>query len=157
MAAEKISETKDKPEPVPAPAPSRGAYYRQRPWHFSVLGILIVVLVLLLVGSVFHNRHESTVFGNPGGRTFNVMGGGQGHRFRGGAGGLNSQNRISGVVTAVNGSSFTLAGQGSSTQVQTDSSTQYQGGNQVKVNDSVIAFGTTSNGTFTATEVAINP
>ena len=68
-----------------------------------------------------------------------------------------SQDRVSGTVTAVNGSTFTVAGNGSSYQVQTNSSTQYQNGNSVKVNDTVIALGTTNNGVLTATQVAINP
>ena len=70
---------------------------------------------------------------------------------------LSSTDRITGVVTAVNGSSFTVAGHGATNTVSTDSSTQYQGGDSVKVNDSVMAFGSTSNNTFTATQVAINP
>jgi hypothetical protein len=119
---------------------------------------LIVVIVLLLAGLVGGHWHERQGFGGvsgPGGRS--MM-----HRERGflNRGSLNSnsnQNQLSGTVTAVDGSTFTIAGNGASNQVQTSGTTQYQGGNQVKVNDTVIVLGTTSNGTFQATEVVINP
>lgn len=68
-----------------------------------------------------------------------------------------SQNHLFGVVTSVNGSSFTLAGNGSTNDVETNSSTQYQNGSQVKVNDSVVVLGTTNNGKFTASRIFINP
>lgn len=75
-----------------------------------------------------------------------------------GQGGISSnQARLSGVVTAVNGSSFTLAGGGVTNSVTTNSSTQWDGADSVKVNDSALVFGTTSNGTFTATQVVVNP
>jgi len=66
-------------------------------------------------------------------------------------------SRLSGVVTAVNGTTFTVGGNGATNSVQTTSSTQFTGGDKVAVNDSVIVSGTTNNGTFTATQVAINP
>ena len=68
-----------------------------------------------------------------------------------------NQSHLHGVVTAVNGSSFTVAGSGSTNEVQTNSSTQYQNGSQVKVNDSVVVVGTISDGKFTASKVLINP
>ena len=82
-----------------------------------------------------------------------------GDRLDGGFGSRIGTNhdRASGTVTAVSGSSFTLAGHGSSYSVQTDSTTNYEGSNSVKVNDTVIAFGTTNNGVLTATQVVINP
>lgn len=69
----------------------------------------------------------------------------------------NGQTRKLGVVTAVNGSNFTLAANGETTQVATSSSTQYRGGSQVKADDTVIAAGTISNGTLDASRVNINP
>ncbi len=62
-----------------------------------------------------------------------------------------------GVVTAVNGSNFTLASHGATTKVVTNGSTQYQNGNQVKQNDSVVVTGTLSGSTLTATHITINP
>jgi len=66
-----------------------------------------------------------------------------------------NQVQISGVVTAVNGQSFTVAGNGSTNTVQTNSDTQYVNGSKVSVNDSVMVVGTTNGGTFTAAQVAI--
>ena len=67
-----------------------------------------------------------------------------------------SKIRIEGVVTAVNGSSITVAGHGATNTVTTNSSTQYVGGSQPKVNDTVVALGSISNDTFTATQISIN-
>jgi hypothetical protein len=69
----------------------------------------------------------------------------------------NAQNRVRGTVTNVSGDTFTVAGYGATTQIKTTTSTQYQGGNQVKVNDTVVILGSTTNGTLTATQVSINP
>jgi hypothetical protein len=62
-----------------------------------------------------------------------------------------------GVVTAVSGANFTIAGSGASTNVVTSGSTSYQNGNAVKQNDSVIIEGSKSGDTITATKVIINP
>lgn len=64
--------------------------------------------------------------------------------------------RIRGVVTAVSGDTFTVAGNGATNSVKTDSSTEYIGGDSVKVNDTVLVLGTTSESTFTASKVYIN-
>ncbi len=66
-------------------------------------------------------------------------------------------NRITGVVTAVNGQSFSLAGGGATATIQTNGSTQYSGGSSVAVNDTVVVTGTNNNGTWSATRVVINP
>jgi hypothetical protein len=85
-----------------------------------------------------------------GGRGFG--GGGQGMMPRG-----DNENRLAGVVTAINGSSFTIAGGGSTNTVQANDSTQYTGADKVATNDSVVVVGTINNGTFTASQVVINP
>ena len=69
----------------------------------------------------------------------------------------NGQTRQSGVATVVSGNSFTLAGNGATTKVTTSSSTQYQGGDQVKANDTVIVWGNLSSDTLSATQIVINP
>jgi hypothetical protein len=68
-----------------------------------------------------------------------------------------NENRLSGVVTSVDGSNFTLAGGGATNTIQTDNNTKYSGGDKVATNDSVTAIGTTNNGTFTASQIIINP
>ena len=71
---------------------------------------------------------------------------------------VDGQTRLSGVVTSVSGSGFTVAGHGVTTNVTTNSSTQYRNGSsQVKQNDSVLVLGTDSNGTITASQIIINP
>ena len=70
---------------------------------------------------------------------------------------LNSSDRVLGVVTNVGSNQFTVAGNGSTKDVLTNSSTQYSGGGSVKTNDTVIVFGTTTNNQFTADRVVINP
>jgi hypothetical protein len=64
---------------------------------------------------------------------------------------------MQGVVTAVNGSTITVAGNGATNTVTTNSSTQYTGGSKAAVNDTIVAVGTTNNNVFTATRIIINP
>ncbi len=68
-----------------------------------------------------------------------------------------NQLQIEGVVSNVNGSTLTVAGNGATNSVVTNGSTQYTGSSQPKVNDTVVATGSLSNGTFTATQITINP
>ncbi|MDB5161473.1 MAG: hypothetical protein JWO96_853 [Candidatus Saccharibacteria bacterium] len=116
---------------------------------------LLVVIVILLAGMFASHRERQGVNGLPG-RGQGLMTRHE-RRFLGQGLPGSNQNQLSGTVTAVNGSTFTIAGNGASNQVQTSSSTQYQGGNQVKINDTVVVFGTTSSGTFQASQVVINP
>jgi len=132
--------------------------YHRNGLLIAVVGALVLLLVFVLGIGIGNWRHERVVSYGPGFNMVGVPGRHMGGGYFGADGGvLNGSNRASGTVTAVNGSSFTLAGYGSTTNVQTNSSTQYEGGNSVKVNDTVTAFGTTSNGTLTATLVVINP
>jgi hypothetical protein len=130
-------------------------------WFWPTAGIIVVLI--LIFG--FLARLRWAWHGGPGyrlSRTGDLGARPFGHaridHFGGmGDGQLDSQNRLQGVVTAVNGSIITVAGHGSTNIIQTNGSTSYQNGNQIKINDSVIAFGATSSGTFTATRVVINP
>jgi hypothetical protein len=141
----------DKNDKTPAPSRMHGGW-------LLVLGGIVVLLVVFAIG-MSAGRFNNGRFGmhGKGGRSggFMMMQGRSGAGTSGRVG--NSQDRITGTVTAVNGSNFTVAGHGSSYQVQTNSSTQYQNGSTVKVNDTIVAFGTTNSGTLTATLVAINP
>ncbi|HKX73425.1 MAG TPA: hypothetical protein VJM32_05395 [Candidatus Saccharimonadales bacterium] len=65
-------------------------------------------------------------------------------------------SHLSGVVTQVNGDTFTIAGNGTTKTIKTNGSTTYNvTTNKVKVNDSVIVKGSKSGDTFTATGVSI--
>jgi hypothetical protein len=127
-------------------------------WLYGVAGLL-VLLVVFMAGAGIANHHRMMERGIVTSGGFGKELGGRRHGLMaiGGNNLADGQNRTTGVVTAVNGSSFTLAGHGSTTNVTTNSSTQYQGGNTVKQNDTVAVFGTTSNNTLTATQVIINP
>jgi len=64
--------------------------------------------------------------------------------------------RLSGVVTAVDGSMITVAGNGTTNKVIVNDSTTYTGSTKpAAVNDTIIAVGTTSGDTFTATRVVL--
>ena len=121
---------------------------------------LLIIIILLLVGMIAHGRADrlGRIDGKAFGGGFSTMRGPERGFIRtGGKIGGSNQAQLRGVVTAINGSTFTIAGDGATNDVTTNSSTQYQGGSQPKVNDSVLVSGTTNNGTFTATEVVINP
>lgn len=137
-------------------------YKLHKGWLWGLAALLAVILVFMFgVAAGQVHRDDGPVSIEKGA----MLGGGQQFGVRrtyggfgtGSGGTLNSQTVIHGVVTSVSGSNFTIAGNGATTSVTTDSSTQYQNGNQVKQNDSVIVSGTSSSGTITATHVAINP
>lgn len=132
-------------------------------WHSSNTPLLItiaVLLALILLGGAFAAGRRSSNYWNAGPMTMRDV------RMHVGAPDfglhrtgsfLNTSDRIVGVVTAVNGSHFTVASNGSTKDVQTNSSTSYSGGSKVAVNDTVAVFGANSNGQFTADAIVINP
>jgi hypothetical protein len=132
------------------------AWHKRSSW--LVPGLLIVIILLLIAGmSSGWNRHDRpAMVGLRTGGAF--IGHGEGGRFstRGPIEGSN-QSRLMGVVTSLNGTNFTIAGGGSTNDITTNSSTQYENASSVKVNDSVLILGTTTSGTFTASQVIINP
>lgn len=126
-----------------------------------ILGIFLVLVIIGFIASMAGFAHYVRNHRNSGIVTPNGYGGfmerGFGrHRMMGGAIYNSNQVAISGVVTNVNGSSFTLSGNGTTNSVQTNSSTQYSGASKVSVNDSVTVLGNTNNSTFTASQVYIN-
>ena len=148
MPAENKSE--DKNDKTQAPNRMRSG------WGLA-LAIIVILLVAIAIG-MSAGRFNDDRFGMHGGGRgggFTMMHGSGGVGMGGRIG--NGQDRVTGTVTALNGQNFTVAGHGSSYQVQTNSSTQYQNGNTVKLNDTIVAFGTTNSGTLTATLVTINP
>jgi hypothetical protein len=126
----------------------------ERMWHKpGMVLVLVVVIVVIFVAGLFighgggrygMNRVVSYRFGGPGGGMMSAQFGA-------------NQDHIQGVVTNVNGSSLTIAGDGTTNTVQTTSSTQYIGGNSAAVNDTVSVVGSISNSAFTATRIIINP
>ena len=132
-------------------------------WSISNTPLLIVIAVmaaLILLGGGFAIGNRSSSMNGPGpifgqAGLFARKSGGMGAHRHGFLN--NSSTRVSGVVTAVNGTHFTVASQGSTKDVETNSSTQYVDGSSVAVNDSVVASGTTTGSQFTADRVVINP
>lgn len=139
-------------------------YKNQHKLLFSLIGVLLVLLILLVgirIGG--HNNdgfYTNTKIGRGPGmmsRGFTTYGDGERGFMNGGTTLMNGRTRTDGVVTAVNGDGFAIAGHGATSNITTNSSTQYQNGNTVKVNDSVLVFGTNNSGTITATQIVINP
>ncbi len=64
---------------------------------------------------------------------------------------------LQGVITAKNGNTITVVGNGTTNNVTINSSTQYVGGTTIAVNDTVIITGQYNNNTFTAQTIEINP
>lgn len=136
--------------------PSVGQWTRG---HKSVLTIvgLTVVFLLLLCGAFAAGKHAGGRLERPGrfgvGQTTRGVYGQRGSMTNGGGfgrgagfnnAGTDSANstRVSGVVTAVDGSTVTVAGNGTTTKVTVSSSTTYVGSSQpAQVNDTIMASG----------------
>ncbi len=166
-----MARSTDKPEPekvvkeAPVERPVQRNYFSTSNQRGVLYGLLVFVALLIVfaAGAAAANHHRAafrtaSFAGGPGTAYAGPMRGGHERGFMtGGKFDSNGQSRVMGVVTSVNGSSFTLAGNGSTTNVTTNSSTQYQGGNSVKQNDTVLVRGTSSSGNITAAQVVINP
>ena len=163
MARQKDTVDKEEKVVTDRPAPSR-SYFSTAPanrgWFYGALAAVVLILVFMFGAAAerHHNQRDFMVTG--GGFKTSFIGPERIHERGFGFGvtqAASGEDRTAGVVTSVNGNNFTVAGHGATTNVTTNSSTQYRGGNQVKQNDTVIVRGTTSNGTITATRIVINP
>jgi hypothetical protein len=146
--------------------------------HKEVLAVALAVIVVLLAYGIGYNcanhrnNHKLTQsfmarggFGGPVTVSTSAVGAGgtmagageEIQPWKVSASAALEDNHFDGVVTAVSGSNFTIGGSGASTSIVTSSSTTYQSGNTVKLNDSVVVIGTKSGDTITATRVIINP
>ncbi len=155
MATNKSEETEAETKVVTQPAPAVVTKPVSPLWW--VLGTLVgVVLLIFTVGAIklASDRDDNTRFGMPGGmmeRSFERGG------MRGGMRDSNSDTSAHGVVTSISGDTISIAGNGSTKEIKTTDKTEYFGAAQpVKVNDSVRIQGTTTDNTFTATQVMIS-
>jgi hypothetical protein len=126
---------------------------------------LVVVFVLLLGGMAVvtysYAKHddnkrftiESGLRNFDGNRMHRGMQESRG--MRGTYGPDSNQIVVSGVVTAVEGQSFTIAGNGTTNRVTTNSKTKYNSDSKVSVNDTVTVVGNVNNNTFTAAQVVV--
>lgn len=168
MATKKEEVTTPVETPVITPEPVQTvAAAEKKPTNplWWVLGTALGILVILLLASAIKNaldyshavRTTSADRDYRGGYNDRFEGGmGRGGMMMTGQGATNSSTRITGVVTTVDGTKLTVAGNGTTKTVETNDSTQYYGAAQpVKVNDSVMVYGTTANDVFTATRITI--
>jgi hypothetical protein len=103
----------------------------------------------------YNLRDDQT--GNSGtGLRSGMRGGGFGMMGNDASGSTSSNTRLNGVVTAVEGSTLTVAGSGTTVTVKVTDTTTYTGSSKpAAVNDTIIAFGSTTDGVFTATSVRL--
>jgi len=147
------------PDKIDKPEKPAVNVWNSQPHWLAALPIALILVILMTIAFWAGNHHREVVRDDSlGGFKVNTMMGGHSEMGLHRTGGfLDSSNRAAGVVTEVNGSTFTLAGSGATKQVQTSSSTTYTGGDQVKVNDSVAVIGTTDNNVLKADRIIINP
>jgi hypothetical protein len=148
----------------PQPKTSQRSVWRKLQQDPVAVLILVLIVAVVFVAGIFlghaanlrktvhFSERGFTSIQSSGSTTYIRQGFGQ---FSGSN--TTNQSRIQGVVTNVNGSTFTVAGDGTTNIVQTNSSTQYTGGTTVAINDTIVVLGTINNSTFTASNVDINP
>lgn len=141
------------------------------PWPLITIGVVAtVVVVAVVIGGwafvVGHERGVATSQTRTLGRYGMMNGQGNGGQYggsqyfnRGGfrRGGALQSSAASGVVTAINGDTITVSGQGKQVTVKKSDSTTISGDEtSVAVNDTVVVYGTTnSDGSITATRIVI--
>ena len=170
MAEDKTIETTNESnvtETKPVAGKSKMVWYAPEHRPFVVAGLLIIVILLLGV-SFMAGRHVWRRDGEFGGRQFTTMqfvpngvrsydGGLRGGMMRG-DGLATSNTRVNGVVTAVDGNTITVAGDGTTTKVTVSSNTTYSGSSEpAKVNDTITAIGAKdASGTLIASSVYLS-
>jgi len=151
----KKAEATDTPKTPGVPAKDQ---YRDKRMALVVCGAALLILVGLAAGVWMHvdrvNDRRDAVIGMMGERGFKHVG--PDIRTSVNPTDGSTITRLTGVVTQVNGDSFTIAGNGTTKTIKTTTDTNYNTADKkVSVNDSVVVKGTDSNGTFTATSVNI--
>lgn len=159
VTTENAQPSVDKPDVV---------WYKPEHRPFVLTGLIIIFV--LLIGVAFAAGHHAWQReGAFGGRQFTSVqflpngmrtysGDLRGGMMYGGDGSTASNTRVSGVVTAVDGSTITVAGNGTTTKVTVSSNTTYSGSAEpAKVNDSITAVGAKDgSGTLIASSVYLS-
>ena len=164
----------DKAEPVVTPVKTVKTWRQVPIWGWVVGAIVLFLAIVGMAAACFSvlnhgsNRLIMTSrsgmmqrgFNNGQGQfsTGTGMRSGFGGRMMGGTGTIDSSTRVAGVITAVDGTTLTVAGDGTTTKVVVNDSTTYAGSSKpAAVNDTIVALGTkASDGTFTATSVRLS-
>jgi hypothetical protein len=124
----------------------------RNPW---VVLAFVVIAGVLLIGAARHLAENRDLAMQKFARV--GAGYGAGPMMRHGLRTFVGGPQVDGVVTAVNGNKLTVAGGGTTTEVDTSGSTQYTNAGAVAVNDTVVATGTFSGNVLTATHITVNP
>ncbi len=131
-------------------------------WIIVVSSILVLMLIAGLIGASMLSRYAryNQFNGNYESSMMSGWGGGRWHTNMPTVyiqtDTTNSTIQTTGVVSAVNGDSITIIGNGTSTTIKTSSGTTYNTvANKVNVNDTVIVTGVKSGDTFTANSIDI--
>lgn len=145
-----------------------GVAKAQTPWPLIIIGIVgSVVMLALLIGGWWFVASQAMrgLQGGSGAMSLSDRGSGSGRMFERNAGrefgaqrgGLIGMAEANGVVTAIDGDTITVAGNGKKVTVKKTDSTIVSGDkNDITVNDSVIISGTTADdGTITASRIVI--
>ncbi len=129
------------------------------PWPLITIGVVasFVILAIIIGGSTFIHAHFAAARTQSYGRYGLSQQGGasNGGGFR--RGGMMQAAAVRGVITAVNGNTLTVAGEGKSTTVTKSDSTTISGDKTaVAVDDTVVVYGTTGNdGSVSATRIVV--
>ena len=125
-----------------------GSYNKLIIAFVSLVVLAVVFCSGIAIGRfVGHNRMFNINHGDMFGRRFNSQSTSQS---------VANEIQISGVVTAVNGNSFNVAGNGVTNTVYTNSQTVYLNSTKPSVNDAVRVLGSISNSKFTAQSISVN-
>lgn len=162
----------DKTEPVVAPVKAVKTWRNVPVWGWAIGALIVFFAVVGMVAacfSVFNHANNRLVTTSRVGMMqrgltddqdqFSTGRSGFGGRMMGGMGtSTNSSTRVSGVVTAVDGNTITVAGNGTTTKLTVSDSTTYGGSTKpAAVNDTIMATGATaSDGSFTAATVYLS-
>ncbi len=170
MAEDKtIETTNESKEAEKKPSTEKPSVVWYTPEHKLFVIVGLVIIFVLLLGVAFAAGHHAWRRDNEfGGRVFSNMQYSPrhmqafGYGLRGGMMGTDgtttSNTRVSGVVTAVDGDSITVAGDGTTTKVTVSSNTTYSGSSEpAKVNDTITAVGAKDgSGTLIASSVYLS-
>ncbi len=152
--------------PMPEVAPAAPLAHRSRkPWIIAgIVGFVVLLLLFAALVAALHGaeRFERRTPGMMG--TSSYYGGRNGGMMRGpglsegGSSTVGGATRLRGVVTAIDGSTLTVAGEGVTTKVTTSDGTLYSGSAKpAKVNDTISVLGNkTADGSIAASQIVLS-
>ncbi len=167
MAEDKLIETTSESNAIDTKpvAEKRGVVWctpEHRPYVLAGLLIIVILLLGVAFAAGHHAWRRDSTFGDRQVTTMqfvpnNMQSYGRGGMMRG-VGLTTSNTRVNGVVTAVDGNTITVAGDGTTAKVTVSSNTTYSGSSEpAKVNDTITAVGAKDgSGTLIASSVYLS-